>query len=271
MFEFVAFRINSLILGAIMKHLLKLVFISFVIVCGFVTCKKEETPPNMGYNYFPIKVGRYIVYNVDSIFYDDFTGLIDTTKFQLKEKIESVFYDNEGRSTLRLERYVKYFNDSIPYSSMNWGLRDVWASNRTSTTAEKVEENQRFIKLAFPVKENQSWNGNAQNTLGELSYEYLFFDETRTIGGIYFDSTLQVTQLEEEFLYSKKYFIEKYARNVGLIYKQVIEVYSQPPASWFGTTYEADSLALFNSIYIMNRITSGVQYTYTIQSFGNEP
>lgn len=254
-----------------MKQLSGLVFIFFVLACSFFSCEKDAPPPNMGYNYFPDKPGSYVVYDVDSFFYDDFAGVVDTVRFQLKEKIVSVFTDNQGRPTLRLERYVKYYDDTIPYSSMSWALRDVWASNRTSTTAEKVEENQRFIKLAFPVQENQSWNGNAQNTLGEVSYKYLFFDKTRTIGGIYFDSTLQVTQLEEEFLYSKKYFIEKYARNVGLIYKQVIEVYSQPPASWFGTAYEADSLALFNSIYIMNRVTSGVQYTFTINTFGTEP
>lgn len=67
-------------------------------------------------------------------------------------------------------------------------LKRCWASNKTVTAAEKVEENVRFVKLAFPVKDEQVWNGNAQNTLDGWNYSYQFFDRPRTVGGITFDS-----------------------------------------------------------------------------------
>ncbi len=231
---------------------------------GFSSCKKDKAiAPDMGYTYFPNQVGRYIVYNVDSFYYDDFNKKTDTFKFQLKEKIQSVFTDNENRPTIRLERYIKNYSTSIPYNAMTWILKNVWTENRTLTTAEKVEENLRYIKLVFPVNENQKWNGNIQNTLPEWNYEYDFFDLPRTIGGIYFDSVLQVNQYDDKLsnLVEHKYYIEKYARNVGLIYKQVIDVESQPgnpiPPGFF-------------NVPIMQRITSGVQYTMTINSYGIE-
>lgn len=64
---------------------------------------------------FPTEVGRYVVHQVDSISYNDFFTpvKIDTAHFQLKEVIESVFTDNEGHESERIERYVRYA-DTLP-------------------------------------------------------------------------------------------------------------------------------------------------------------
>ena len=146
---------------------------------------------------------------------------------------------------------------------MSWTLKNVWSENRTATSAEKVEENVRYVKLKFPVKEDQKWNGNIQNTLTEWNYSYNFFDLSRTVGGIKFDSVLQVDQYDDESknLVERTLYIEKYARNVGLIHKQVIDIESQPgsnpPSNFF-------------QIPIMQRVTSGFQYTMTINSYGIE-
>jgi hypothetical protein len=229
------------------------------------SCKKDGKVPDMGYNYFPDRVGSYVVYDVDSFYFDDNLDKTDTFKFLLKEKIESIFTDNQGRPAIRLERYVKYYDPAIPYSAMDWALRDVWTETKTATTAQKVEENERYIKLAFPVKESQIWDGNAENTKGEEKYEYYFIDQARYIGGVHFDSVLQVNQKDELNLIIKQEYSEKYARNVGLVYKKVIDVKSQPDGV-------ADSmLSQFYSTPIMERVDSGVFYTYTFNSLGIEP
>lgn len=251
-----------------MKRALAGILFLSIMASGIFSCKKDGKVPDMGYNYFPDKPGRYVVYDVDSFFYDDFTGNIDTAKFQLKEKVESIFMDNQNRPAMRLERYVKYYNDSIPYSLMNWTLRHVWMANKTSTTAEKVEENERYIKLAFPVKETQRWDGNAQNSLGEEEYQYYFYDQARIIGPMLFDSVLQVTQDDYTDFINKRYYIEKYARNVGLVYKQVIDIESQPP--FYPPPFESESLYVFYQQPIMTRVSSGVFYTLTFNSAGAE-
>jgi hypothetical protein len=249
------------------------------IALGLLTiesCKKDPgAAPDLGYNYFPDQVGHYVIYKVDSIFYDSFyyPAKVDTFEFQLKEKIESVYTDNEGRPTMRLERYVKKHNDTIPYSSMSWQLRNVWAQNKTLKRVEKVEENMRFVKLVFPVEKDLSWNGNAFNSLGDQNYKYNFVDIARTIGGIRFDSVLQVDQRNQISLISNYYYEEKYARNTGLIYKRVIDVESQPNPAWADETqypFGSDSLEHFFEDPIMERITSGFQYTMTVISYGTE-
>jgi hypothetical protein len=255
-----------------LKNRISIFFTAGILLTGLYSCKKDAgTPFDFGYNYFPNEVGKYVVYNVDSFYYDDryFPSKIDTFNFQLKEKIESIYSDNEGRPTIRLERYVKY-KSSIPYSSMDWTLRNVWVENRSAKTAEKVEENVRFVKLSFPVKADETWNGNIYNTEGEENYKYNFIDKERTIGNIHFDSVLQVDHHDETNLVLKKYSEEKYARNVGLIFKRFIDVNSQYPESWNSSSNLNDSLAIFYGKDIMNRVSSGSQYTMTISTYGKE-
>lgn len=240
----------------------------FIIIISFVysSCKRDGSiGPNMGYNYFPDKVGHYVIYNADSIYYDNEQA--DTFKFLVKEKIESIFYDNQNRPTLRIERYVKNYSSTIPYSAMSWALKDVWFANRTATRAEKVEENVRFIKLAFPVKKSQTWNGNAQNVIGPWNYSYSFFDLPRTIGGVVYDSVLEVKQKDELTLINKRFYIERYARNVGLVYKQIIDVESQPNGIHPDSTAQ---LANFYNTPILNRVDSGPIYTIYIIEYGVE-
>ena len=256
-----------------MKQLSGVLFIFIILLCGMASCKKDQAiEPDLGYNYFPDQPGRFVIYDVDSFYYDDFNvdpvtriAPIDTFRFQLKEKIQSVYLDNQNRPTLRLERYVKYYNPTVPYSALPWVLRNVWAENRTATRAEKVEENVRFVKLIFPIKKNKTWNGNAQNTNSEIDYKYSFTDLSKTIAGNVFDSTLEVEQQNYTDILTKNYCAEQYAKNVGLVYKKVILVESQPDPHWIPSQFTA-----FYAIPIMQRVNKGNQFIWTVNSYGIE-
>jgi hypothetical protein len=251
-----------------MKQTFGILFLSSIFAITLYSCKKDTAIPEMGYDYFPDKVGTYVIYDVDSTYYDDFFTPVKAKnyKFQIKEKIQSTFLDNQNRVTLRLERYVKQYDTIIPYADMTWKLRDVWTENRTATTAEKVEENIRYIRLIFPVRLNKTWNANAQNLNDERDFSYVNVDEPLGMGGISFDRTLKTVYDDGGgILTSREYRTENYARNVGLIYRQEIVVESQPKAG--ATSVELQS---FFSKTIMNRITSGYQYSMTINSYGVE-
>lgn len=257
-----------------MRKIINILSLFLLVSLGFFSCKKKEDdkPVDMGYNYFPDQVGRYVVYDVDSIHYDDFNMDLVTHispaieyKFQIKEKIESIFTDNQNRPTIRLERYVKYFDQAVPYTQMTWTLRNVWTENKTLRTAEKVEDNVRFVKLVFPVTANQSWNGNAQNTSSEMTYSYSSIDQPLQLGLLAFDSVLQVTQQDETTIISKHYSIEKYSRKAGLIYKDSIHVESQP-----GPTWPIDTINSFLAKPILSRVTRGSRCTMTAVYYGTE-
>ena len=229
----------------------------FFVVTGIVvfSCKKDkpvESTTDFGYNYFPDEVGRYIIYEVDSIHYDDKNHTPhDTTRYLLKEKIESSFLDNSGRQTLRIERYYKFYKKNIPYDSIPWKGPRVWTANRTQSVLEKKEENIIYLKLIFPVKKGKLWNGNAYNTLEEKEYEMISVDEAENISSVNFDSVVTVKQFEQINVIQYRYEMEKFARNVGLIYK------------------ERDSLH-FSSVSSSPPYDDTVGYTYTqkIVSYG---
>ena len=194
--------------------------IQSAVLCFFLlltfSCKREvEVAPEMGYDYFPTKIGQWVIYDVDSIFYDSFKQFAFHYHYQIKEIIESDFLDNSGKTTQRIERYRRD-NDSMP-----WIIKNVWYANRTATTAEKVEINNRFIKLIFPLKADKIWNGNSYNTIGSWDYQYTDINTFATIGNLYFDSTVTVTQTGyNDPIINTQLGKEVYAKHVGMIYRE---------------------------------------------------
>jgi len=224
-----------------------------ILVCAIiliVSCKKDDPVKiDLGYGYLPVEVGFWIIYDVDSTVWDDFDvpSTVTNYQYQIKEVIESVFVDAEGREAFRLERY-KRIDETGP-----WVIKDVWTVNRTGTTAEKVEENERFIKLTFPVRIARIWDGNAANSRDEWDYQYTEVDAARTIGGISFDSTLTVSQQDFNTWVAYDFFEEYYAKNVGMVYKKGLHWEKGDANFSWDVTYKG-----------------GYEYSMTINSYSNQ-
>lgn len=205
----------------------------------FFSCKKNETaqPAYLGYDFFPSDTGRYITYNVTEIIWNDFYNppQIDTSYYQLKEFRESIYKDNEDRNCIRIERYQKN-NDTL-----NWELEDVWSACATNKWVEKTEENVKYMKLVFPLKEGTFWDGNLFNTNEEQEYSFEDVFRPYTINEQTFDSTVIVSQKEEITLINRDLQYEIYARNVGMIYKRFLQVQTETSGeikSGLDVTYE---------------------------------
>ncbi|PKP49034.1 MAG: hypothetical protein CVT95_03770 [Bacteroidetes bacterium HGW-Bacteroidetes-12] len=195
---------------------LKYIFL-LLITIYLISCRSDNDAvinPNLNHNYAGLAVGNFVIYNVDSIVYDDFTASVNTFQFQIKEKIESQLVDLEGDNSFRIERYRKE-KDSI-----NWVLIDVWSSKLVATNYQKVEENVRFIKLVFPIRANKTWNGNIKNNLGEQQYQFTSIHQPEVVGGFALDSVSTVLQAEDINLISENLFEEKFATNIGMVYKR---------------------------------------------------
>lgn len=240
-----------------MKHLICI--LSVLTALAFVSCKKKKTeaPPDVGYGYAPDIIGKYVVYDVDSTVFDDFAKDTLYYKYRIKEKLAETFTDNQGREAIRLIRYVKRYDPAVSYDQMDWTLKDVWNYTRTNTALEVVEENVRYTKLVFPVKTDVSWNGNAQNTQPAMEYKYLFTGQKHSVNGTAFDEVLCVEQKDDKRknVIHRQYYIEKYAKTVGLIYREITDVYSN---------------AVVAGVPVEQRIEKGIIYKLTYISHGIE-
>jgi len=207
------------------------VIFAILISTLFFSCKKDKNTatPNFNYNYANLKVGKYVIYNVDSITFNDFTGTVDTSKFQIKEVLASNYTDLEGDNAFKIIRYKK------DVDSLTWVLTDVWDCKITTRTYEKVVENVRYIKMIFPIRLNQTWNGNSKNNLGNLTYEFTSVHQPEVIGGNALDSVSTVLQNDNINLVQEEYAEEKFAANIGLVYKKNIsKIRSDLSSPWSG-------------------------------------
>ncbi|MFC2100490.1 hypothetical protein ACFLRZ_01530 [Bacteroidota bacterium] len=223
----------------------KLLVILLLVVIVFSTCKKESTlaPEYMGYNYFPLSIGYWIAYQVDSTAYVCQNSDVDTFNFnyQVKELIESSYEDISGRTNYRIERYSRASDSS------DWEIRDVWTANIDKFKAIKSEENVQFIKLTFPVKDENKWDGNAFNILEVQEYRYVNVNVSKEINGFNFDSTSTVIQIDRSTLISDDYSEEIFAANIGMVYKRTMQLEKE----------------------LDQTIKNGIDYTYRIIGYGN--
>ncbi|MCZ4409887.1 hypothetical protein O3Q51_13785 [Cryomorphaceae bacterium 1068] len=197
-----------------MRKLLYIFFASLVLV----SCNDDESDEptlNLGYDYFPIEIGTFVEYRADSIWHDqpspNIEGIHDTTSYYIREVIESEILDAQDEPSLRIVRFKRNT------MSEDWNLVDVWFAKRTAQNAEKVEENVRYIKLAFPVRESAMWNLNALNAKEEWPtlYDSLFVE--REMEDFIFPRTIRVLQRDNKNLIEDELAFEIYAEGVGLI------------------------------------------------------
>jgi hypothetical protein len=181
-----------------------------------IGCRTEiEEPKEIGKNLYPEFVGHELVYQVDSFIYQDYkqTYKPDSSSWQIRELIESKFIDSEGKSANRI---VLYFRGN---DSDRWEPFKVISSNLTDLGLEKVIDNQRVIKLAFPVAQNKSWDaGKYIGLYHEQSYAEVY--TPIKVGLFQFDSAVTVvTDVYDSNIVELKSGKEIYVPTVGMIYK----------------------------------------------------
>lgn len=192
---------------------------------SLVSCEDEidtSFTQKNGQEYFPQTVGKWLIYEADSIVWNSFTETVETIRFEVKEEVVKEFVDTEGRPAVEIER--SYRNNA----TQTWSNADFWYSVRDDKVAERVENNLRFTKLSFPLVKGKQWQGNGFiNGVPEFEicrnwdYTYTQLDTTFTAGAS-FSNVVEVTQVDSETGLSKCYSKEYYAPNVGLISKSII-------------------------------------------------
>lgn len=183
-----------------------------ILLVFFSGCKGENAELEMGYEYYPAEIGSWISYEVDSVmhFVEDFA---DTVRYEIKEVVTESFIDDAGRPARRLERFYRN-NDSE-----DWRIKDVWQVVITSVKVEKVEENERFVRLVFPVSEGKLWDGNALNTRAIWDYEIAAVGQPVMSGEFLFEEAATVNQEGALNLIEQEFGVEYYAKNIGLVFR----------------------------------------------------
>jgi len=182
-----------------------------IIMVSFYSCSKEvEESPDMGSDYFPVEQGIFVSYQVESIVWDDNTQTVDTTHYQLRMLIDSTFMDNAGRTSYRWKRFLKT-------DTTNWEYDHTYAFTKTNSRLETIEGNNRYVRLAFPVRLGSKWDVNAFNTQGSLKASYIDIDVSKKIGNESFEKCAIALLEDNSSLINEYYQEDIYARGIGLV------------------------------------------------------
>ena len=188
------------------------------LVCAtFLACSKGDRPERMdlGTDYFPLGTGRWIEYTVDSVWKNATTAVHDSINYELRELQHMAFNDLEGRPAQQLRRLRRD-------DTGGWNIvQNVWWQTADTRRAERSEDGQRRVKLLFPPATGQYWNTNATNTGRPYELTYLEVDVPWSVNGLHFDHTVLVKTTYPNNLVVAHTYYERYAKGVGLVYRQV--------------------------------------------------
>ena len=186
-------------------------------------------------DYFPLQIGKYITYDLDSTVFVNFGKQKVIHSYQVKDMIDVAITDNLGRPSFRIIRYSRK-NTTEP-----WLANNTFMVTSSNNSLELIENNLRYIKLNLPIKEESTWRGNSfidtytsGNDLRYLdNWDYIYdsIGVPLSLHSFNFDNTVRVFQKDEVIgdpkipgtgYAEKTYSIEKYAKGVGLVYKEFL-------------------------------------------------
>jgi hypothetical protein len=221
-----------------------------ILLC-LAACRSASVAPaeDLSTQLFYAGPGAFVVYDVTEQTYAlSGAGVPISQVYQLKEKVASTFTDGEGQPAWRIERYRRVV------AAQPWHLDSVWTAKQTRDKAIKIENNQAFVKLIFPLQDGLRWNANQYNNQGRDDYEMQRVGLDFGVGRQTYPRTVTVLQQNDSTLVGNNRRIEVFAAGIGLIYKEKTDF-----------TYCANSDCLGRG-----RVDFGSRVLYRIQSFGKE-
>lgn len=209
-----------------------------IAVFSFGSCSKERVvldykSGDVYQNYVPLEIGKYILYDVDSSIWDDFSCTKLVRKSQHKYEVVDTFRDNQKRLSYVINIFSRS-NDKAAFI-----IDDVIYVTPGAEQLEKVQKNLIYTPLSNPVKENNRFDGHARipdqdpdlNYL--LDWEYRYMNVGKSFNNDYktYDNTVTVKEVDRvlnnpesqpnayaELLQSKAV----YAYGLGMIYKEYV-------------------------------------------------
>lgn len=212
--------------------------------------EKEEIQGEPITDYLPLQTGKYITYRIDSTIVTNFGANTEIRSYQEKHQVDAQLTDNLGRPSYRVFRFTRDTN-----GTMSWKPSGSYFITATDRTIELVEDNLRFLKLSFPVKEGNGWKGNRylpydpygifyefsnDDAMVEWDYQYADVGSSKTINGKTYGNTITIEQIKDSsnmpIVISGSYgfvnyAVDTYAKGLGLIQQEIRMFEYQPPTS----------------------------------------
>lgn len=228
--------------------------IAAILICVILAaCTKSDTLATAQLDeYLPVQPGKFVRYRLDSMRFVNFGQKDTIVSYDAKDVVDAEITDNAGRKAFRVIRYLRDLSSS---NEADYVPSMTYMVTPYREAIEVQENNLRYQKLRLPIAENYNWRGNSMlpatpfystyqfsndEDIDLWDYTYQNVNQSMTVNDAVYDSTVTVMQVADssnvpiEFpdgLAYRNYWTEVYAKNIGLIYKEVVMWEYQPPNS----------------------------------------
>ena len=143
----------------------KLPLILLLALSVFSSCDREieDSQADLGYDFQPLEVGLYWLYEVDqTIYYGENDS--EQAQFFNKDVIRSSYTNEAGEQVFVVVR-------SKSSDRIDWKISLVYTLIQRELSLIRTIENQPVVTLVFPPKDGTVWNGNVYRDKPEDDFE----------------------------------------------------------------------------------------------------
>ena len=234
-----------------------LLFIGSLSALLYSCDEKDEFSSEEIADYMPLVTGKYIIYRLDSLVFTNFGRTTEIHKYQVKHQVDAQITDNLGRPAYRV-----YWSIRDEAGTQPWQQMGTYSVTPLSDQVEVQEDNLRFIKLHMPVNDGFNWKGNRymptepyssmfvfsnDNNMDDWDYYYDGVPGPFSHDGRNYENVLSVEQIDESFnvpitspssIAFRSRSVEKYSKDIGLVYRQYELWEYQPNEGGAGGPYK---------------------------------
>jgi len=183
----------------------------FFILLATQSCDNNSTEPVDVYNYFPLQIGKYQIYDVREEIYSSGQKNPAIKSYQEKDEIDRMSTDGQGISTYIFSRSTR--NTAADYWQK---VKEFSVTSYPDKVLTNID-NQTFFSLIFPIDPTITWNGNIYNNLEEEKYRYENINKPLQLDSQSFDKTLTVVERKDTSIIDRYIGIKQYGLGIGLI------------------------------------------------------
>ena len=200
---------------------------------GVLSCKKSSSSNTSDASYYPLSVGKYVIYNVDSTIWIDSTCEELLHSYQMRYEIVDTFTDSTKNIGYIFNVYTRPAT-----GSGNWQVTDIFHAVHTPLGIEETKDLLRLVKMTFPITAGGTWQGNQLvNTLDSdfsqyKGWQYIYQNTRQAYNNdlVSFDNTVTVQEDDEtvngtisnkgHIISYRTYWKDVYAANIGMVYSE---------------------------------------------------
>ena len=204
-----------------------LVISLFIVSCGDETKRLDRSA--FGFEFFPLEESQYWVYKVDETLIKSEGTQNTTSTYYLREDVTERFINTVGDTIFKIQRSISDTQDGAYVAT------DLWTAEVTENAVYRVEENLEFVKMIFPFSVGTTWDGNlfdnqtdviiAENEVKVYKdwgqYEVAAKGIPFSVEGENYTDVTRIDQADFESAIERRYAVEYYAADVGLIQKEL--------------------------------------------------